>query len=398
MNPGLSDPHNHVPEVSPDDAWDDGECFRAGATVLPPKRVRSAESERQNADEGLRIESNIRRVQPDGETAGLVVQEIDGSVVRLDPDAMESPERVPRQMSGFQERPAAPETDPAVRNESKWGLGKTHSLRWIVGTGLGVATVIVIALVMLPSINQSNAARPDQAVGLVIDPKEQVREFDALNAMVGRQPEAEKLFGSYANATIAEDVLPLVRDAKSVEPLIRSSHRPVDAPRGWRPQSGLSWVTAGEGLKLFGVLEGLLPDFSPFRAYMVVSGSALLIDWKATTAYSTATFAELLEGTGNPAEIRAFIAPSGFYSATFPEAEYRSFQLVSADGRDAVWCYTRRGDAADGQIAGIFREGEILEASREPTRVTLRLARGPDGAAPNQWLIAEMLHKDWLMP
>lgn len=397
MNPGLSDPHNHVPEVSPDDAWDDGECFRAGTTVLPPKRARSAESERQSADEGLRIESNIRRVQSDGETTGLVVQEIDGSVVRLDPDAMETPERVPRQIS-FRERPVAPEIDPAVRNESKWGAGKTHSLRWIVGTGLGVATVIVIALVMLPSINQSNAARPDQGIGLVIDPKEQVREFDALNAMVARQPEAEKLFGSYANAMIAEDVLPLVRDAQSVEPLIRSSHRPWDVPRGWRPDKGISWVTGGEGMNIHGVLEGSLPDFSPFRAYMVVADGALLIDWKATTAYGTATFAELLAGTGNPAEIRAFIAPTGFYSATFPEGEYRSFQLLSADGRDTIWCYTRRGDAADGQISGIFREGEILQASREPTRVTLRLARGPEGAAPNQWLIAEMLHKDWLMP
>jgi hypothetical protein len=397
MNPGLSDPHNHVPEVSPDDAWDDGECFRAGATVLPPKRSRSEESDRQSADDGLRIESNIRRVRPDDEGGGLQIQEIDGSVVRLDPDAMETPERVPRQVS-FHERPAAAGIDPAVRNESTWGVGKNQSLRWIVGTSLGVATVIVIALVLLPSINKSNAARPDQGIGLVIDPKENVREFDALNAMVARQPEAEKLFGSYANAMIAGDVLPLVHAAKDVEPLIRASHRLLDVPRGWRPTAGLSWVTAGEGLKLYGILEGSMPDFSRFRAYMVVSGDALLIDWKATTAYSTATFDELLAGTGNPSEIRALIAPNGYYSAAFPETEYRSFQLASSDGGEAVWCYTRRGDPADGQIAAIFREGDILEVSSEPTRVTLRLERGPEGAAPNQWLIAEMLHKDWLMP
>lgn len=397
MNPGLSDPHNHVPEVSPDDAWDDGECFRAGTTVLPPKRVRGTESERQGGDEGLRIESNIRRVQPDDETTGLVVQEIDGTVVRLDPDAMDAPERVPRQVS-FHELPVAADVDTSARNESRWGLGKNQSMRWIVGGGLGVAAVIVVALAMLPSINESNAARPDEVVRLVIDPQEQVREFDALNAMVARQPEAEKLFGSYANAMIAEDVLPLVRDSRSVAPLIRGSHRPMEVPRGWRPHNGISWVAAGEGMSLYGLLEGSLPDFSPFRAYMVESGGTLLIDWKATTAYSTATFAELVAGTGNPAEIRAFIAPNGFYSTTFPEAEYRSYQLVSADGEDTVWCYTRRGEQIDGRIAGIFREGEILEGLTEPARITVRLARGPDGAAPNQWLIAEMLHKDWLMP
>jgi hypothetical protein len=397
MNPGLSDPNNHVPEVSPDDAWDDGECFRAGATVLPPKRLRGADPERQNADGGLRIESNIRRVQADDEGGGLVVQEIDGSVVRLDPDAMDTPERVPRQ-AGFQERQPAPDIDHAARNEAKWGAGKAHPLRWIVGTGLGVAALVVIAMFALPSINESNAARPEQSIGLVIDPRESVREFDALNAMVARQPEAEKLFAAYAGAAIADDVLPLVRDAASVAPLIRSEHRPLHIPDGWRPAGGLSWITAGEGARLYGILEGSLPDFSAFRAYMAVADDALLIDWKATTAYSTATFAELREGGGNPAEIRALIAPSGYFNAAFPEAEFRSFQLLAADGGDAVWCYTRRGHPADGQISGIFRQGDIIAASTEPARVTLRLERGPGAAAANQWLIAEMLHKDWLMP
>ena len=397
MNPGLSDPHNHVPEVSPDDAWDDGDCFRSGATVLPPKRVRTVETERRGADEGLRIESNLRQFSADGETNGLEVREIDGSVVRLDPEAMETPERVPRQLS-FQERPAMPGADPATRNESRWGAGKNQSLRWIVGTGLGVATVVVVALVMLPSINKSNAARPDQGIGLVIDPKEHLREFDALNAMIAREEEAETLFVSYAAARIADDVLPLVRDPKSVAPLIRASHQPLMIPRGWRPGGETSWTTAGEGTKLYGILEGTLPDFSRFRAYMAESNGSLLIDWKATTAYGTATFEELREGVGNPAEIRALIAPSGYYNATFTEADYRSFQLVSPDGQEVVWGYTRRGEAADGQVSGMFREGLILEASKEPARVTLRLERGPEGGAPNQWMITEMLHKDWLVP
>ncbi len=397
MNSRLSDPHNHVPEVSPDDAWDDGECFRAGATVLPPKRNRAAESPARDDGEGLRIDSNIQRGESEEEAPRLVVQEIDGSVVRLNPGDMETPERMPRQIS-FHERPAMAGADPDRKNEARWGRAKPQSIRWLIGTGIGVATVIVIALVMLPSINKSNAARPDQAVGLVIDPVEQGREYDALSTMIAREAEARRIFSSYGAARIADDVLPLVRDAKAMEPLIRAAHQPLDIPRDWRPTTRHAWLTAGEGKKTHGILEGTLPDFSRFRAYMVESDGTLLLDWKATTAYSTATFDELAKGTGNPEEIRALIAPSGFYSATFPETEYRSFQLISPDREKAVWVYTRRSDNADPRVSGLFREGDILQGSKEPTRVTLRLVRGPEEAAPNQWLIAEMLHKDWLMP
>ena len=30
--------------------------------------------------------------------------------------------------------------------------------------------------------------------------------------------------------------------------------------------------------------------------------------------------------------------------------------------------------------------------------MTLRLSRGPDGAMPNQWLLVELLHKEWIAP
>ena len=65
MDTNLIDPHNHVPEVTPDDEWGDAEGlhpnFDAAATILPPKRQRTDEAPGR-ANEGLRIESTqIRR-------------------------------------------------------------------------------------------------------------------------------------------------------------------------------------------------------------------------------------------------------------------------------------------------------------------------------------------------
>jgi len=122
----------------------------------------------------------------------------------------------------------------------------------------------------------------------------------------------------------------------------------------------------------------------------------LHLDWKATTGYGTATFGELARNQGDAKEIRARIQSSRFYTAIYPEAEYQSYQLVSPDASEAVWGYTRRGEAADSLLGKLFWSGEILDNSVEQKKVTVRLERGPAGSLPNQWQIAEMLHNEWL--
>ena len=402
MDPSLIDPNNHVPEVTPDDVWGDPEGVRQGlhgaTTILPPKRSKgeNQSSPASPDSEGLRIEARPQRRQTDETEQKLEVQEIDGSVVRLDPEIPTAP-RIPRQIT-FHEKPPEVEVDPMRRGEGReWGRSRIHSVRWIVGTSVGVASIVVVAMMLLPLVNKSNAARQGQ-LGLVLDPDEDVKGAEALNAMLSRQPEAEQVFRKYASASIMNDILPLVRDREAVESLIRRSFRPSLVPKDWVPPDDTTWSVFDIEGKAYGVLEGRLPDYSKFSAYLMLSEDQLLLDWKATTGYGTATFEELAKSQGDPVEIRAMISQSGFYTAAFPEAEFRSYQFVSPDGGTAVWCYTRRGDAADAAIEKLFAGGEILKSSTEPQKVALRLERGPADSLPNQWLIAEMLHKDWIIP
>lgn len=399
MCSALSDPHNHAPEVNPGDEWGDAEAFVASGTVLPPKRSPNspAATARREAVEGLRIESNLQRIDASPDEPRLQVQEIDGSVVRLAPDESEAPAKVPRLVT-FHERPAQSTEDRSPVGESRhWGRNRRQSFHWIVGTGLGIASLIVVALLMLPAVNKSNAARPDQVTAFVIDPQESEKDFEPLNAMVARQPEAEALFLAYVTAT--PDTLPgLLRPTPGPEATKRARHPAHMAPPDWKPSERFSWLVAGEPGGLYGILEGTMPDFARFRAYMVEHEGRLALDWKATNAYSTADFAQLDAGTGDASEIRALIAPTGFFNAAFPESGYRSYQLIAPDGDKAVWVYTERNTATDAAVAALFPDGEIISGSEDPVRVTLRLQRGPESSMPSQWLIGEMLHKEWIMP
>ena len=406
MNPALIDPHNHAPEVSPDDEWGDVDGYlpavqpaEAGPApvVLPPKRPKPEQSTGGD-QEGLRIESKPMLRPAEDSVHQLEVQEIDGSVVRLDPELPTAP-KVPRQIT-FHEKPAEnPEAHERRGEGREWGMVGKHSRRWVLGTGLAVAGVVVAALMMLPKINEANAAKPRPGdMGLVVDRDHNVKAIEAINDMLARQPEAEQIFRKFASATIAEDVLPLIREASTIEALIRKAPPAMAVAKEWDPAGNTTWNVFEDKGKPFGILEGSLPDFSKFSAYLDLTDGQLHLDWKATTGYGTATFTELEKGEGNPSEIRAYAKPSGYYSATFPESDYQNYQLLAPDNEHAIWCYTRRGEPVAAQLAALFSGGEIVASSQDLRRVTLRLKRAPDGSLPNQWLVEEMLHKDWITP
>jgi hypothetical protein len=408
MNPTLDDPNNHVPEVSPDDVWGDVDGCQpeirvavavVPPTVLPPKRPKQEPRNKDSnggGQEGLRIESNRQRRSADEAVHQLEVQEIDGSVVRLDPEMPTAP-RMPRQIT-FHEKPVEVAVDEARKGEGReWGKVAKHSRWWILGTSIGVAAVVVFALMMLPRINQANAAKPRPGdYGLVVDQDKNVKAIQAINDMLARQPEAEQIYRKFATALIAEDVVPLLHDFKRIEPLFKAAPSLPALGKDWDPSRDTTWSVFESQGTPFGILEGTLPDFTRFSAYLVLTDGRLLLDWKGTTAYSTATFEQLAENQGDSSEIRAFIKPSGYYSAVFPESEYQSYQLISPDNQDAVWCYTRHKTPAAAETTRLFPSGDILDASQDAKKATLRLIRGPEGSLPNQWLVEEMLHKDWI--
>lgn len=403
MSHSLSDPNNHAPAVTPDDGWDDGDFdFKVPplSALLPPKRqvvlpdANSADEETQN----LRIGVEPQRVKPDESDDApqrLQVQEISGHVVKL-ANQIATP-RTPRQII-FQERVTRPRLDQSEQDgDVDWGSGRIHSKRWLMWMSVGVLASVLLALCLLPLINSMNEAPRKSEVFTAVNDVV-VEDIDAINAMVEREPDALRMFRQYAVASQPNDFLPFTRDGKKLRDAISSTGPPLAIPKNWTPSADSSWSVERLAGHPCGILSGTLPDHSPFLGFFIHDGKQLLMDWKATAAYGSAAFSQLDKGLGDSSEIRGIISAAETYSDALPETEFQSYRFKSPDGEISLWCYARRSEPAGAAISPLIQRGEITGEAAPTQRITLKLARPPQGARPNQWLITEMLHIDWLAP
>lgn len=407
MTSGFFDPNNHVPEVSPDDDWGDTEGHLAeiqqAAGVLPPRRSvtdRSSNAAADGAESGLRIEPRLSREEDSEFPSQLEVQEINGTVVRLEQDEPAQP-KVDRVVA-FHEKPERTEDPQRPRGEgTEWGRVKRGSFKWIYAMGIGVAAAVVLGIAALPKINAPNAPRKLPGNAAPMRPVEEKPEgIEELNRLLTRQPEAMQIFRAYVQAAHPDEVVPLIRDGAALNETLRKRWEPMRISSQWEPAADSGWsVTELEGHPS-AILDVALPDHSRFKTYFVADKDQFLIDWKATTAYGTSTFDELKSGEGDGSEIRGEISVATFYTSVFTEAAYQSLRLMSPDGESSLWCYTATGSDAHALIVRKLQPGSIIqdEESKGPVKITVCLERGPEGALPNQWVISQVHHFDWVSP
>ncbi len=407
MHPNLSDPNNHVPDVSADDCWDDDEeeCLSHEikiSTVLPPRRTvadrASAETTGEIPQSGLRIESNLVRVLASEPLHRIEVQEFNGDVIRLE-EAETPPPKVARQVK-YHERGVRAESEKGPRGEGReWGIADRTPVRWTLAAGAGVAAIVILAMVFLPMFNAMNAPKIDPEKGaLKVEIEEKIEGMEAQDRLLMKQSEAMQIFRAYAQAVDSDEIVPLVRNGAAMKEALRAHWQPLEVSKSWAPASNSSWGVMEQAGHACALLEGTLPDHSKFTAYFINEGDRLLLDWKATSVFSSAPFTLLEQNRGDPSEIRGMISTADYYTSAWPEEDYQCYRFLSPDGQSSLWCYGRRDSQSGAAINELFRKGEIIEESQSSRKITLRLERGPAEAQPNQWLIGEMLHIDWLAP
>jgi hypothetical protein len=390
MNPAHIDPNNPPPELSPGDCWDDAEILEGqpAPAVLPPRRTtaepagRSAPAASSESPEtGFRIESNLARRSDSDDFQRLEVQEISSDVVRLE-QTIAAPPKVPR-MTKFIERGSRAPSSGNPRGEGhEWGRSQRQSVLWMLGIGGGVIALVILALVLLPGINAPNAVREVPAGhSLKVVEEEAVEGIESLNRMFVKQPEAEQIFHRYLRAGLVDDALPLLRDAQSHGAIIRHEWKPANVSAEWSPPKDFTWRVVKSGAHHCGVLEGTLPDFTKFSAYFASHDDCLWMDWKATTGYGTTSFENLANGTGDAREIRGALVPTNFYTATWPEEEYLSYQLVCPSGETAIWCYASRQSAPAGPLSELFQRVKSFKNPRGRKRSPSTSNPGPPDAS-----------------
>lgn len=152
----------------------------------------------------------------DNSPATIEIQKLENPEVRLE-NAVSIPAKISRQ-GRFTLLPQTDSENAHLHGvEHKWGLPSKRSIRWIIIGGIGVASLVIFALMMLPTINESNAARPGSwQKSLVIYLAEKVGSIENLNEWIGRRSEAMQLFQTFATSSTAGDILPIIRDSVSI--------------------------------------------------------------------------------------------------------------------------------------------------------------------------------------
>jgi hypothetical protein len=401
------DPNNHVPPVSPGDDWGDAEGFEpdGGPSVaaLPPRR--SAQDRPPGAANpahqvGLRIESTVTREESMDCTARLEVHEYQSEVVKLDQPLDAPPKMVA--LFKFHERPKRDKGNPLRGEGRDWGERHRFSIRWIIGIGLGVTGVVVLSIAMLPSINASNASRPSRnETRLVIDDAEPVAAIPDLDFLAKQHSAALAICRACLQASQAGEVMPWIRDSQALAEVVSKQWQAAGFSEEKLSQltpDNSTWEVVELGGKAYGLVRLEFPDSTRFTGYFTREGEELRMDWKATFAYGTATFDELVMGKGDAREIRGSISRADFYSSLWPENEYQCYRFQSPyDGR-MVWIYARRDTPVASLLVSSLGSGEITGDSQAAQKITLQLDRGGDESPPNQWLIREVLQVDWATP
>ena len=178
--------------------------------------------------------------------------------------------------------------------------------------------------------------------------------------------------------------------------LIESEWKPLGMKAGWVPGSDSVWhAYDGNGTR-FAVLEGILGDFTFFRAYFRENEGELKLDWKATSRYCSADFADLKSAKGDGSEVRVWLSEVDFYTFSFPEDKYHSVRIMSPLGDTTIWGYVPSGSDLEKELLELFRPGLITGESKSQIQAIVSLERSDGESLPDQWSITDIVRLDWM--
>lgn len=414
----FHDPNNHVPEVTPGDDWGDEEAAGARgagqAPVLPRKRAAAEkpafremkEDDQKGIEIGVRVVEESETPKSTKSTAHrLEVQELapKQSVIESVSSLPPPPRVVPKQVMEKVEPLPGEESEiwsPRATDADNWGKQHKGSFRWMVITGIVLGAVLITIAILLPRLGWKGEKRTKSYFSSLEIDEAPVLEKSANDQDLPENAQDQSMAAAviYANAKSLDEILPLVRDRARVEPLMRQRWKPFPVGSKWAIPDEAQWSIQRIDHREFGHLTGMLPDFNPFQMFFVKEGEKMVIDWEASSVYSETTFADLSKGQGVGGVTRGVLAPADLYTFALPEEAYQCYRVTSSDREIGIWCYVKRDNPQAEKIAALFQQSAIPREIFGEYPVTLKLEKAPADSLPNQWVISEMLHIDWITP
>ncbi|RYD67013.1 MAG: hypothetical protein EOP83_03705 [Verrucomicrobiaceae bacterium] len=363
---------------------EEGDGLRVGFEVHVIGGVRQipASEDRGGVELGVQIGTGQKKTPTDDNAAA--------PVQRLEAEEPSEPLRARRLSEAVNQLgPATPYVPRGQRKERSL----TTLTFWMAAVTC-ILAVAAVAAVM--SARKKQAQAPDQSIVFTAEQsfgEEKAYFLDNLNPLIR---EAEALLNQYAVAKSPEQVLPLVRDSSRVKARLTAL---------WHPMGGLEKsqsIEAGlvdDEVRPALVLKGRKADFAPFGIYFVRESGHLKIDWEASEGIGDAQLSELRASKTvvKGVKVRVTMKPGDFYTPEFPESDYRSYQLIAANGEEFVWAFVRKSSSTADLLEAELNESSVLLQKEKAVEATLRIS-GPLRENVNIFEITEMLHKGWISP
>ncbi len=272
---------------------------------------------------------------------------------------------------------------------------------WLILTASGCLLLIVITLLIyLGTQNGSPTARqPDISRDQLDEESLSLVDKDldrSLRNLEQRKSEALALFEEFSTSLDPESIRAIVVNPEKNLPLIERSRTAEDVDKVWGASGETNWQLEESNGNACAVLFGRDLNQRPFTAYFVDIENELLLDWRATVGYGTASFKELSEGNGDGSEIRGIASIANFYTLAYPDSEYFCLRFLGPDQQSHIWVYCK----SDSELAAYLKarlDGRFSGQDKSVmAKLVLHLVKDREDAFPNQWKIDNLLSSDWL--
>ncbi len=355
-------------------------------------------------------------------------------VPRLQSNSRPGQDRVKIEKPKFEKLEERPEEDEV--KESEWGSCREIDGKYLL-IGGGIVIILIIISVMLTFFYAGDTTAEEVDSKSIVKKVEEKVDEDA----------CEQWFRS-RSGNIAQVALPVLtgymkaKTDKERSAWVRKPARFLKHVADWpikidpfiENENELNWDVHHIEKTAYLVLVAKDKDFMPVRIYFVRVGDKLKIDWEASTAWSEASFKDLLRagkklsatitkeqreaGVVESISLRPktkidqliedknkwFILRSmirkkdEFYAGPYNDKEYSSYFLLSSDIMKSVWGYVRLGSDLDQELRKILDYGRFVVSLKKDIRVTLKVKLGKKGAFPNQLEIVGLKHLEWVTP
>lgn len=222
-------------------------------------------------------------------------------------------------------------------------------------------------------------------------PSQSITQSTAIENLPQKQQEIEKLIKEFFESTRITEMLPIVRDARRVRPLMEEFYQrnPIKK-RFWR---GISWIMPIDepGFR-FAFVEVMFDNSLPIHVVVEETPSGFLLDWESSVQYSEMGWKDfLVERPDQPKMFRVIASKLDGIPDDPTDEQISVLQIRHPHEQGAI---NARFDVKNPRFAPLLKQMKLNHWKDVP--VTLNLYFPTTNAVSNELQISGVMGKGWL--